>query len=29
VMEHGHIVEEIQADELEAKTELLNSYLGV
>ena len=29
VMEHGHIVEEIRADELEAKTELLNSYLGV
>lgn len=29
VMEHGHIVEEIQAGELEAKTELLNTYLGV
>jgi len=29
VMEHGHIVEEIQASELEAKTELLNTYLGV
>ena len=29
VMEHGRIVEEIQAEELEAKTELLNSYLGV
>lgn len=29
VMEHGHIVEEIQAHELEAKTELLNTYLGV
>ncbi|MBS97397.1 MAG: ABC transporter ATP-binding protein [Oceanospirillaceae bacterium] len=29
VMEHGHIVEEIQARELEAKTELLNTYLGV
>ncbi|SEA94058.1 ABC transporter ATP-binding protein [Marinobacterium iners] len=29
VMEHGHIVEEIQANELEAKTELLNTYLGV
>lgn len=29
VMEHGHIVEEIRADELEAKTELLNRYLGV
>lgn len=29
VMEHGHIVEEVQADELEAKTELLNTYLGV
>ncbi|RDE24339.1 ABC transporter ATP-binding protein [Motiliproteus coralliicola] len=29
LMEHGHIVEEIKADELEAKTELLNTYLGV
>ncbi len=29
VMEHGHIVEEIHAHELEAKTELLNTYLGV
>lgn len=29
VMEHGHIVEQIDADELEAKTELLNTYLGV
>ncbi|WP_020682986.1 ABC transporter ATP-binding protein [Marinobacterium rhizophilum] len=29
VMEHGHIVEEIHASELEAKTELLNIYLGV
>jgi len=29
VMEHGHIVEEVQAHELEAKTELLNTYLGV
>lgn len=29
VMEHGHIVEEVHADELEAKTELLNTYLGV
>lgn len=29
VMEHGHIVEEIHANELEAKTELLNTYLGV
>jgi branched-chain amino acid transport system ATP-binding protein len=28
-MEHGHIVEEIHAHELEAKTELLNTYLGV
>lgn len=29
VMEHGHIVEQVQKDELEAKTELLNTYLGV
>lgn len=29
VMEHGHIVEEVLAEELEAKTELLNTYLGV
>lgn len=29
VMEHGHIVEEIAASELQQKTELLNSYLGV
>ncbi|MBA4502719.1 ABC transporter ATP-binding protein [Marinobacterium marinum] len=29
VMEHGHIVEEVQAHELETKTELLNTYLGV
>jgi branched-chain amino acid transport system ATP-binding protein len=29
VMEHGHIVEQIEAHELEAKTELLNTYLGV
>jgi len=29
VMEHGHIVEEVLKDELEAKTELLNTYLGV
>lgn len=29
VMEHGHIVEEVHADELESKTELLNTYLGV
>ncbi|MFW1676944.1 ABC transporter ATP-binding protein [Pontibacter sp. JAM-7] len=29
VMEHGHIVEEISAHELAAKTELLNTYLGV
>ncbi|WP_293265089.1 ABC transporter ATP-binding protein [Neptunomonas sp.] len=29
VMEHGHIVEEVYAHELEAKTELLNTYLGV
>lgn len=29
VMEHGHIVEEVLASELEAKTELLNTYLGV
>ncbi|MAY41634.1 MULTISPECIES: ABC transporter ATP-binding protein [unclassified Neptuniibacter] len=29
VMEHGHIVEEVLAHELDAKTELLNTYLGV
>ncbi|WP_299182893.1 ABC transporter ATP-binding protein [uncultured Neptuniibacter sp.] len=29
VMEHGHIVEEVHSHELEAKTELLNTYLGV
>ena len=29
VMEHGHIAEEIHAHELTAKTELLNTYLGV
>ncbi len=29
VMEHGHIAEEIHAHELKAKTELLNTYLGV
>ncbi len=29
LMEHGHIVEQIQADELVAKTELINTYLGV
>lgn len=29
VMEHGKIVEEVAADELASKTELLNSYLGV
>ena len=29
LMEHGHIVEQIKADELVAKTELLNTYLGV
>ncbi len=29
VMEHGHIAEEIQSHELEEKTELLNTYLGV
>jgi branched-chain amino acid transport system ATP-binding protein len=29
VMEHGHIVEEVHAHELEAKTEMLNRYLGV
>lgn len=29
VMEHGHIVEEVHANELEAKTERLNTYLGV
>lgn len=29
VMEHGHIVEEVAQHELAAKTELLNTYLGV
>ena len=29
LMEHGHIVEQINADELEEKTDLLNTYLGV
>ncbi|MEH6652209.1 MAG: ABC transporter ATP-binding protein [Motiliproteus sp.] len=29
LMEHGHIVEQIDANELEAKTDLLNTYLGV
>ncbi|NVK41516.1 MAG: ABC transporter ATP-binding protein [Oceanospirillaceae bacterium] len=29
VMEHGHIVEEVAAHELEAKTGLLKTYLGV
>jgi branched-chain amino acid transport system ATP-binding protein len=29
VMEHGHIVEEVHAHELDAKTDLLNTYLGV
>ncbi|MDO6562223.1 ABC transporter ATP-binding protein [Amphritea sp. 1_MG-2023] len=29
VMEHGHIVEEVQQHELSEKTELLNTYLGV
>lgn len=29
VMEHGHIVEEVHKHELEAKTEMLNTYLGV
>ncbi|MBE9398461.1 ABC transporter ATP-binding protein [Pontibacterium sp. N1Y112] len=29
VMEHGHIVEEVHAHELEAKAEMLNTYLGV
>lgn len=29
VMEHGHIVEEVQANELEVKSEMLNTYLGV
>ncbi|MCB5160727.1 ABC transporter ATP-binding protein [Marinomonas algarum] len=29
IMEHGHIVEEILASELSAKSELLNTYLGV
>ncbi len=29
VMEHGHIAEQIHAHELKAKTDLLNTYLGV
>lgn len=29
VMEHGHIVEEVRADELEARADMLNTYLGV
>ncbi|WP_286240757.1 ABC transporter ATP-binding protein [Neptuniibacter halophilus] len=29
VMEHGHIVEEVHKNELEAKTEMLNTMLGV
>jgi len=29
VMEHGHIVEEVHAHELEAKSEMLNTYLRV
>ena len=29
VVEHGHIVEEVRKDELEAKTPLLNTLLGV
>jgi len=29
VMEHGHIVEEVHANELEAKAEMLNTFLGV
>ncbi|MEP6134555.1 MAG: ABC transporter ATP-binding protein, partial [Marinobacter sp.] len=29
VMEHGQIVEEISADELEAKQSMLDKYLGV
>ncbi len=29
IMEHGHIAEQIHAHELTAKTELLNTYLGV
>ena len=29
LMEHGQIVEEIQANELASKQELLNTYLGV
>jgi branched-chain amino acid transport system ATP-binding protein len=29
VMDHGQIMEEIHKDELESKTELLNTYLGV
>ncbi len=29
IMEHGHIAEQIHAHELKAKTELLNTYLGV
>ncbi|GAA6168657.1 ABC transporter ATP-binding protein [Sessilibacter corallicola] len=29
VMEHGHIVEEVKANQLQEKAELLNTYLGV
>ncbi|KEA63419.1 Branched-chain amino acid transport ATP-binding protein LivF [Marinobacterium lacunae] len=29
VMEHGHIVEEVRADELEARADMLHTYLGV
>ncbi|WP_242521487.1 ABC transporter ATP-binding protein [Motiliproteus sp. SC1-56] len=29
VMEHGHVVEQVEAHELKDKTELLNTYLGV
>lgn len=29
VVEHGHIVEEVQQSELESKQDLLNTYLGV
>ncbi|MBV1788190.1 ABC transporter ATP-binding protein [Marinobacterium sp. D7] len=29
VMEHGHIVEEVGAHELEARADMLNTYLGV
>jgi branched-chain amino acid transport system ATP-binding protein len=29
VIEHGQVVEMVKKDELEAKTEILNQYLGV